>query len=309
MRALKGIQFLFSSRGIHRWFYRLRTVWRRFGFTPAKQMNIIYQYTACLKKYGVQGTFFIPAVLLKRYASWIKKIDHKTIEWGIHGHVHTDHANLSYEEQKEQIAMAVKTFDECDVEFKGFRCPYLHFNAQTHQVLEENPRFLFDSSYSVVWKSFYSEEEYKSSLWIRDFYRPAEYRRNSLIPYSHGFLTEIPVSLPDDDVLVDRDHLDANEIFGIWEKILHACHKNNEVFVLQLHPERFLELKVVVEYLIHEAKSMKPPMWITTLSEVASIKRTSVSFQIPAPYQGAFCITGDIDAITISDFLRRLKDW
>ncbi len=308
IRVIKGIIFLFSSRGISRWVRRLISINRRFGFTPRKQMNIIGQYVSCLRQNGIKGTFFIPAVLLKRHLDCLRSIDRATIEWGIHGLNHTDHSMLDYKKQKAQLTKAVEIFDDGGIPFTGFRCPYLRFNPDTRKILNEIGRFSYDSSSPVVWCEAYGPDN-RNFQWIKDFYKAQDYQRNALFPYSIGEICEIPVSLPDDDILADRERLDPKKIFMIWSSVLKSCHDHKEVFVLQLHPERFLELKEVLQGLIQEAKSFNPPIWITTLSEVAFRTQQVHPFRSPEPYQGALCITGDIDAVTINDFFVRLKNW
>ncbi len=308
MRGWEGIKFLFFSRGLSRWVNRIRTILNRFSWGPSKQMGIIFAFVDCLKEHHLQGNFFIPAVLLKRYAAELKKVDRQTIEWGIHGLVHTDHSKLNAHEQKTQITQAITVFDQCGFDFKGFRCPYLRFNEHTHEILWGLNRFKFDSSKSVLWEEVYNREQ-AHYLWIKNFYTAQTYVKNAAQPLMLGSLVEIPVSLPDDDITVDREHYDAETIFRMWAFMLRACHKNNEVFVLQLHPERFLELKDVLNKLIMEAKSLQPSIWMTTLGEVAQWQESNPSGGMPDLYQGAFCISGDIDAITIKDFFLRLQEW
>ena len=304
MKKLGGIGFLFFSRGVSKFFRRLMSIKKRFSFLPGKQMGIIRQFADCLKAYGIRGTFFIPAILLERYASHLKGIDPKIVEWGIHGYVHTDHSGLDYDQQKAQMTKAAEIFDRCGFAFKGFRCPYLRFNEHTANALMATGRFEYDSSHSIVWEELYGPGR-KHYSWIKDFYKALAYKKNSAMPFIIGKLSEIPVSLPDDDISLDRESLNQNEIFDMWCFMLKTCHRNNEVFVLQLHPERFLELKDTLIRLIEEAKSLHPAIRFARLSEVANKNKNNTSDE----YQGVFCITGDIDAITIQDFFTRLKEW
>ena len=308
MKKIGSIKFLFSSRGVSRWGRRLGTVARRFSFLPYKQVGIIRQYADCLKAHGVRGTFFIPAILLEKYLSQISSIDPKVIEWGIHGWVHTDHSQLQYDQQVAQISRAVEIFDRCGISFQGFRCPYLRFNEHTHKALMAVGRFKFDSSASLVWEDVYGPRR-QHYAWIRDFYKARTYGQASAIPCLEDRLMEIPVSLPDDDICIDRESLGPAEILGMWGGMARTCHRNGEVFVLQLHPERFLELQPVLEALIMQVKALQPAVWIATLSDVARWKKDHPQDAWPQPYRGAFCITGDIDAVTIQDFFSRLREW
>ncbi len=308
MIKVHGVKFLFFSRGISKWLRRFISIGRRFSFVPYKQVNIILQFADYLKAQGVRGTFFIPAILLERYASHLRVIDQETIEWGIHGLVHTDHSQLAYERQKTQIIKAIEIFDKYNFRFKGFRCPYLKFNEHTKKALLAAGRFQFDSSASIIWEDVYGPGE-KYYSWIQDFYKAQPYAKGLALPYDADALTEIPVSLPDDDITLDRERLNSAAIGPMWQQMLKTCHDNKEVFVLQLHPERFLELKEVLMGLIQYAKSLQPAIWITTLGDVAQWHKNNPAGRWPGSCRGAFCISGDIDAITVQDFFTRLREW
>ncbi len=311
MSVFSGLKFIFStSRGAKKIFARLYTVKKRFGFGPKKQIGFIRYYISVLKDCGAKGTFFIPAKILKRHIQYIKGIQSDNIEWGIHGYAHTDFSRLTLGEQKLHIDNAILIFDRLGIEFRGFRSPYLRQNPGTLKAIIESNRFLYCSNNSILWDEIYSKDT-GHGKWIRDFCHPFLHSACPSISKKHNGIIEIPVSLPDDDVLLDREKFSPDKILSLWLDMLKICHERNEVFTLQLHPERIYELDNVLKKLIEAAKKSNPPLWITTLGELAKWQaQQGIENRICPPiYRGAFCITGDIDSITIGDFINRLKEW
>ncbi|MFH1868943.1 MAG: polysaccharide deacetylase family protein [Candidatus Omnitrophota bacterium] len=282
---------------------------RRFGLTPHKQIEFIKYYIFLLKKNNVKGTFFIPATMLSSYSGQINRIEAENIEWGIHSDIHTDLTMLEKESQRKHIDNAISIFDKHKIPFKGFRAPYMRIDNSLLEAVCRQKRFLYDSSNSVICDEVY-QDTHLSYDWARSFYSPQLHSQKRAFPAIIKQLVQIPVTLPDDDMLVDRDRLDPDSILKIWRRILKRYYENKEVFVLQLHPERIFYLGTALDSLIREAKSFEPPIWIATLGEVAEWRRESgLEERWPAPYKSALCITGDIDMLTITDFLDRLRKW
>lgn len=310
MKVLEGLKFIFLSRGPGKILARLSTINKRFGFTAAKQIKYINYYISLLRGNGVKATFFIPAKIFERYSKDLKKINSDSIEWGIHGCVHNDLSVLDKEAQEEELKKAIEIFDRCGIDFIGFRAPYLRTNSYTLEAISKSGRFLYASTDTILWDEAYNGKQayYK---WIKDFYHPDLHSDISSLPRIEAGIMTLPVLLPDDDVLVDRERFGKSEVSTLWGRILEECHKKNEVFVLQLHPERIYELDTVLVDLIKKAKMFTPPLWITSLNEIARWEKINEKGgnSWPDGHQGAFCITGDIDAITISDFIIRLREW
>lgn len=301
MNIADGIKFALNSRGLKNGACRLKRIKNRFGITPKKFLNILNHYHDILKRHEVKATFFIPANILNRYISHIKKMDFENVEWGIHGFVHTDLSRLDLVQQQKQIEKAVEIFDKHHIAFKGFRPPYLRTNSFTVKAIVNTRRFRYLSSHTVLNKEVFGPER-KLFQWINDFYHPLSSFSYSFSENPPDFI-EIPVALPDDDVMMDRENLDQEAIQRIWSQMLRSTWENNSVFVLQLHPERIFELDQALIQLIKEAKSFNPPVKIVALEELAESKANDITTK------GVLCITGDIDAMTIGDFALRLKEW
>jgi peptidoglycan/xylan/chitin deacetylase (PgdA/CDA1 family) len=308
MKVLQGARFMLRSRGLARGFRRLGYILKRFGWTPAKQMRRIQRYLDVLARHGVPGTFFVPASVLLRHAEAFRALRAPALEWGVHADTHTDLSRLDRASQLGQFVRAAAGFDRAGVRFTGFRAPYLKTNAQTLSALTEAGRFLYDSSRPLLWHEGDIRAD-RALQWIRGFYGPALHGAAAALPAFTDGVVSLPVSLPDDDILVDREGLAAPEILALWSRILTACHTSGEMFVLQLHPERSVELAEVLEELIRRAKALSPPVWIASLGQVARRWRERPERRWPEPYQAAFCVSGDIDAVTLGDFWERLRRW
>jgi hypothetical protein len=90
---------------------------------------------------------------------------------------------------------------------------------------------------------------------------------------------EIPVSLPEDEMLVDRLGIkDEKRIAGIWQDILKESHARGELFTLQLHPERILSCQLALSEVLGQAKALSPPVWVATLREIAEWWREKSQF-------------------------------
>ena len=310
MKFLKGIMFMLRSRGLAKGFKRLFFILERFGVTPRKHIRCLNHYIAILKKYNIKATFFIPALIVNKYAGDIKTLDSAVIEWGIHADVHTDLSRLDKQTQEEHIKKAIQTFDRLGIVFSGFRAPYLKTNNNTQAVLAGQHRFEYDSSKTVLWDDIYGPGN-SSYGWASMFYKFEKSTLNTVMPYKKDGILEIPVSLPDDDMLFDRDKLTVKQTGDIWIKMLKVCVRRNELFVLQLHPERIFEAEEALSRLISEAQRSDPPVLITTLRDIANLfNDNKLADKVwPEPYRAGLCISGDIDSLTLLDFVDRLKKW
>lgn len=305
MKIQDGLKFMVRSRGLIKGIKRVLYIIKRFGFTPKKHLKCLKHYISIFENNKVKGTFFIPGTILQKYWQDISKLNSKFVEWGIHSDVHTDLSRLDKKCQVYHIKNAVEIFDKLNVKFTGFRAPYLKTNDSLLEVISESGRFTYDSSCSIIWDEIYNESS-KSFFWAQQFYNMELHSRKKCQPQVLKNIYEFFVSLPEDDILVDRDNLNADSVYEIWEKILIKCHEYNEIFVLQLHPERIFELDKALEKLIKRAQSFEKPVKILSLAEISEFVK-NMSGQ--NDYQGLLCISGDIDSLTLLDFYERIKKW
>jgi peptidoglycan/xylan/chitin deacetylase (PgdA/CDA1 family) len=298
---IQGLRFILSSRGISRIAARLVTVSQRFGFSSRKQIGYIRHYISLVEQHGGRLTLFIPACILERHQQQIGTIGRNAcLEWGIHGFVHTDMSRLASPEIICHIYKMVSVFDKRGVVFKGFRAPYLRASPLLLEELSKSGRFLYDSSASV-YRDDVTRLPETEEHWMQGFYKPGWYSQKPACGTDRKKVPVIPVTLPDDDILVDRLGKNAREVLDVWMRILERCHANDEVFVLQLHPERIYELEPALVGLMVRANSLEPRVRMTTLSGVTDKKETGT--------RGTLCITGDIDSLNWADFVLRVMEW
>jgi hypothetical protein len=102
------------------------------------------------------------------------------------------------------------------------------------------------------------------------FYRPIDADHMIVLPFRRRGFVEIPVSLPDDEILLDRMYIhDAEYLGNVWRKILDESHRRGELFTLQLHPERIDFFADALRGMLGEARGRKPGVWIATLDQIA----------------------------------------
>jgi len=308
IEALAGFRFMLASRGWRRGFRRAWLILRRFGLGHRRMVGHLRCLLQVLDQHGAKATLFVPATVLADHQRALDAFRSPALEWGVHSDYHTDLSRMSAAEQQAHIANAVALFDAAGWPFTGFRAPYLKTNEQTAAILAATERFSYDSSPCLLRDDIYGRDA-TSCAWILDFYRPRLASEHSVQAQAdESTLIRIPVSLPDDDVLVDRDRCSPDAVHALWSAMLERSHQLGEIFVLQLHPERASELAGALSRLLAQARELSPPVWIPTLAQVAS-RLQSGKAGWPAPYQSAFCVTGDLDAMAIRDFAKRLRTW
>jgi len=84
-------------------------------------------------------------------------------------------------------------------------------------------------------------------------------------------LTEIPVSLPDDEIILDRLGGEANGLVEkAWRHILSQTYQWGELFRIQLHPERITLCADDLSVVLTEACALTPSVWLARLDEIAT---------------------------------------
>ncbi|NIM20011.1 MAG: polysaccharide deacetylase family protein [Candidatus Latescibacteria bacterium] len=266
-------KFVLKSRGKANLLKRTGQVVARFGASPGRMNKRFDRFMDLLDRHSCRPTFPITALPMSRHPELARMLLSRGAELAVHGYTHVDLTALDKEGQSENIGKAIRLFRHLGVPFAGFRAPYLHWNEDTMSLVESY-QFRYSSNLTVLWDvvDLKSLEPSQVTGWekSREFYRPLEAESAFVIPFRKRGFVEIPVSLPDDETLVDRMYLkDPEHLSVAWEAILERTYDREEIFTLQLHPERVDYFAEPLANLLSSCRAKKQGVWIATLEEIA----------------------------------------
>ncbi|MBN1449868.1 MAG: polysaccharide deacetylase family protein [Anaerolineales bacterium] len=264
---MNPISIALKGKGLLKAFRRAATINQRYGINANKLDRVLAQYISTLAKFKCHATFPIPAIVLRRHAKTLYKYQESGAEFAVHGYAHVDHSQLSLEEHTIALRLSRQTWDQHGIIGRGFRGPYLRYNAQTLEALRQE-RFSYDSSQALYWP-VPGEIETAAYLLAREFYRAFPADSFPSLPGLEEGLVRIPYSLPDDEALVERLALQSPEqMREIWLAILQRTYDSGELFTLGLHPERFLFCREALIAVLEKARQLEPKVWIARLDEI-----------------------------------------
>jgi peptidoglycan/xylan/chitin deacetylase (PgdA/CDA1 family) len=295
---MPSLSYTLKAKGFGKTVERAMSMINRYGFSSKKMERNLTDFVEIIEDYDAKASFAITAIPLEKHGDFIKSIYNKHIELAIHGYSHIDYSRLDARDQSEELKKAVEIFKKFDIKAYGFRGPYLQANDDTLNVLKKNG-LLYDSSSSVHWnvvpEEYHKRKAHSYNLALK-LYEP----KDAFLPYLRNGIIRIPVSLPDDEMLIDRLNIKNQKLLGnIWLKIMKKTIEKGGVFTLQLHPERIPLAFDTLKMLIEEAT--KRNVWIASLKELAI--QWQKNGKIPDNYKSAMCITGDIDIMSLWDFI------
>ena len=244
---------------------------RRYGLSSKKMEAKLDQYINILREYNIIPTFPITAEVLKRHPHIIEKYSDDGVEFAIHGFQHIDYSKLSEEEIFQHLGKSIDLFRQNNILFSGFRFPYLKYDKKCVDVLGKFP-IKWDSSSSIYWDVM-GDVKVEKMKWrnYEGMLNQYDYK-NSLshisLPRDHDNLLEIPVSLPDDDLL-ERLGVKGNGLAKeIWGGILAQTYLRGELFALQLHPERIFLFREALVSMIETSRQLSPRVWTARMSDI-----------------------------------------
>ena len=290
---------LSKSRGARNLLFRITTILVRFGISAKKFQQLLNRYTAITESLGCVPTFGITAITLKRHSKMIRELHERGVEFAVHGYIHTDYKSIPLEQQTQHFCKAIKIFESSGITFTGFRAPFLRINGKTPKVLG-NLGFQYDSSHIINW-SVIDQTKYPKHSWreynrLLDYYMPLNAEEHLSLPrFINGFV-EIPVSMPDDEAMVDRLGITGGkEISKIWLDILRKTYNRGELFTVQLHPERISFCETALVDVVQEARKIDPQIWVATLREIAEWwnERTDFTLEVDSRDDGKYTVKAD----------------
>src|SRR5579883_2219704 len=278
------VSFSIKTKGVANFARRLRTVFTRFGFSERRTRRALLIAIQTLQSHGSAPTYFIPAVVLNRHPKLIAEIASRGAEIGIHGYVHNDYRTLSAEQQYAQTGKAIEIFKQRQIDFAGFRNPYLGWNEASLDVFRRLG-FCYETNEAVLHEvvnlqhfSPMIQSGFAKSLALFQAIPCTPY---TLRPHMEGTLVRIPTSIPDDEMTFDRLRItNPQEVGRIWSEVMSRVYSHEGIYTLNLHPERGLLCQQALAALLTSASSQPLPVWITRLHEVANWWRERLDFRL-----------------------------
>lgn len=259
---------------------RISNVLRRYSVSAKPMALVLLDFAQFAQKMGFRPSFPVTASAVARHPSLFRKIQSLNVELLVHGYRHIDYTYYTRERSLLQHKKAIEIFRTVGINFTGFRFPFLKRTPEQIHFLSQSG-FAWDSSEVISWE-FERPRSVTHTAWqnylnILQSYHPVSSEIVLALPYRDFGFTEIPVSVPDDDILIERLRLTRSEINDIWNQILSQTHKRGECFVIQLHPERFPFFKAPLTYLLENARK-NGKIWIASLGEIAEWWRKKSEF-------------------------------
>jgi len=262
---------------------RTAKVLSRFGATTAAMAQRLERYETITSEVAARPSWPTTACVLARHPQVLQRYAERGVELAVHGLVHGDHAQLDRARQRDTIARAMDIFDRGKLRPTGFRGPYLRYNEATLEVLRELG-FAYHSSQAVVFPLPDGEAararataSYAQALRLYD---ALDSQRVAVTPKKRNGIVDIPVAIPDDEILIERLKLPEGARSGPWLHILEATYRRGELFTLQLHPERIPELGEALRATLAEARRRRPRVFIARLDEIAAWWRRRSGFSL-----------------------------
>jgi peptidoglycan/xylan/chitin deacetylase (PgdA/CDA1 family) len=283
------LQESITNRGILETAKRGLSIVERYGLVQKKLHTNMKFLSKTLEEYNINATISIPSSILSHNTEILSIIDVDRIELAVHGCHHVDYTKLSAEVVASHLRRAIQIFEENEIEAYGFRAPYLKINDIVLKAIGD-AGMIYDSSYPIYFDTI-PKESPKYSL-VENFLKLYVMRYNAPKMSKIDLIQEIPVALPDDEILVDRLNFGPKQVSKCWiDSIKMSMKTEGGIFVLQIHPERISLLKESLIGAIDWA--VKNNIHIKSLADIAS------SGTRPGSHYMA--ITGDIDIVKLSD--------
>ena len=273
-------RFLRAYRGMKTTLKRAGRIYARYGLTHHQLVDSIRDFIHDMGTWGHSLTLPVTARLVQKYPNVFRELAQSGVEFAIHGLAHLDYTLVEPRRVYRDLCQAVDVFDQVRIPATGFRFPYLRHNQQLLQLLEKLP-LAYDSSVACFWSAPLEDLAGGNGVLKRmlDQYRPEDPEQQPVLPRTYGRLIELPVSLPDDDILRDRVQLNQPAaVSRYWIAILRAVHVRQELFVLQLHPERYRLLRTALAELLAEADVLEG-VWVASLGEIARWWKRRLTWQ------------------------------
>ncbi len=215
---------------------------------------------------NVPMTFCAAASLLERHLEAFQRLRQLGHEMAVHGFYHSRMDFLERATQAEILEQGHRAFEDAGFDVSGFRCPYLNYNQDTLAVLQSS-RYDWTSQDIVFWTNGINP----SIARLKNLYQ-ASYSTDRLsVPFPRGRILEIPITAPDDEMLVERLRIrNPAQIEKVWLEVFAKVYEQGELCHLLFHPERFTDVVRGLRSVVDEAREAVPRVWLASISEISS---------------------------------------
>lgn len=291
-----------QSRGATATLTRTAQVVSRFGATTSVMARRLDRFESIAAAHGVRPTWPTTACVLERHPALLRRYAERGIELALHGLVHGDHAAIDAGRQRETIARAITVFERSGLRPLGFRGPYLRYNDDTLGALRALG-VRYHSSQAFVFPhvagSLSATAASQLALALR-LYAAVDARTTCVRPRLRDGLVDIPVAVPDDEILLDRLRLSEPALSAEWLHILDLAYARGDLFTIQLHPERIAELGDALEATLIAARALRPAVYVARLDDIAEwwLRRSRFELRVTDTGDGRcrVSLTADPDA-------------
>ena len=266
---MKLFKHSIKTKGVKNFLTRFFTIATRFGMTPRKYTGYLKRFEDLQKEFSFKTSFPITASVVKEHLSAVSPFADSFV-FMPHGFTHVDYSALD----KKTVSRHIHKGKEILHAFSpgkeiGFRAPYLRYNDTVRDVLIDED-FLFDSSRTIFVDVPGIALSSRDRKIMEDLYSPALFRVALSLPAYDSRLVEIPVTLPDDEITVDRLHMrDKNDLLKVFQAVAEKIFAHQEMFIMQLHPERIPFLFQPLHQLLSDMTSSRN-LWLTDLPSLAA---------------------------------------
>jgi len=259
-----------KAKGVAPFMKRGQMIAQRYGLSPDQFERVLNWFAQVLRPFNCGATFPATAIAVRRHPHVLPRYQEQGIEFAVHGYTHIDYTSLAPADQLAHLRRARQIFAEAGLQATGFRSPYLR-RCDDLSAAIESAGFSYASNQPVVWDvldpmslDLDARAGYERAM---TFYEPWNANTRSCVPRMRGALIEIPVSLPDDEILLDR--VGGGLVERVWQSILTQTYQRGDLFTLQLHPERIFLCADELVSVLDAACAFAPPVWLARLDEIA----------------------------------------
>ncbi len=272
----------FSVRGpvyIHQ---RAKNLLERYHISSSHAIKRIDECIKSLIDQSCYPTFPTPAIVVKRYPQYFRRLQDEGVEIAIHGYQHINLNTYLVSDACKQLAKAVSVFESNGINVHGFRCPYL---GCTDELLDTLPKGLFEysSNKAIFWNVLTTPDNNNKNLvfdTLCNLYKATPSIHAISVPLNRLKMVEIPVCMPDDMELLDGLNFTPSEIVHVWSQILVNTHKRGELFNLIFHPELASLCEQPLCDVMRRAKLLHPQVWVARLWDISEWWNEKAGFYV-----------------------------